>query len=348
MMKIMQRLGVKQPPLSRKFSPTLAQFRLNSGLSYRRFNNGRGKRFQDYLFDASSRKYLAILFGGGSLFYVTHLEKAPVSGRTRFIWLPRPVETLVGNYSYKSILRQTGSSILPENHPVTERVASVFKRIVEAAYKDSSVDKSLLEGVNWKIHVVNDPKAPPNAFVLPGGKVFVFVSMLGICQNDDGLATVLSHEFAHQLARHTSENLSKAPFYTALSALLYTLTGVDTFNGLLLDGFLRMPASRQMETEADYIGLMIMSRACFNPGESVKLWKRMSEFESKQAGRGTNLEFLSTHPASERRIENMTEWMGKARELYEQSNCGAINGYYQGFKNSAFGFPEPQLTIGGF
>lgn len=87
-------------------------------------------------------------------------------------------------------------------------------KIVEAAYKDPSVDNSLLDGIKWEIHVVNDPTASPNAFVLPGGKVFIFSSILPICANDDGIATVLAHEFAHQLARHTAENLSKAPIYS--------------------------------------------------------------------------------------------------------------------------------------
>lgn len=41
-------------------------------------------------------------------------------------------------------------------------------KIVEAAYKDPSVDNSLLDGIKWEIHVVNDPTASPNAFVLPG------------------------------------------------------------------------------------------------------------------------------------------------------------------------------------
>lgn len=334
-------LGRKLPFPPASFASRNA--RSYSRTTYKRFDDRKGGAVQQYLFDSTSRRYLAILFGGGSLFYFTHLEEAPVSGRRRFIWVPRSLELTIGNYTYKSILQQTGKSILPETHPITQRVAKVFSRIVEAAQNDPSVDKSLLEGINWKIHIVNDPRASPNAFVLPGGKVFVFVSMLQICQNDDGLATVLSHEFAHQLARHTGENLSKAPIYSILNTLLYTLTGVDAINGLLLDGLVRMPASRQMETEADYIGLMIMSRACFNPDESVRLWKRMSDFESLNARGSSNFEFMSTHPASERRIQNMTGWLAKAHEIYDQSDCGAFNSYFKGFQNTFLGTSEPEV-----
>ncbi|SCU77575.1 LADA_0A01134g1_1 [Lachancea dasiensis] len=306
--------------------------------SYQRFNNRQSKSFVQLLVDPASRKYLAFVFGGGSIFYLTHLEEAPVSGRNRFIWLPRYLELKIGSYSYNSMLSQTRGSMLPSNSSLTVKVSTIFEKIVEAARKDPSIDRELLDGVNWQVHIVNDPKAPPNAFVLPGGKVFVFSSILGICKNDDGLATVLSHEFAHQLARHTAENLSKAPIYSILGAVLYTVTGADVFNRLILDSFLKMPASRQMETEADHIGLMIMSRACFKPQEAVELWKRMAEFEKQLKGRGSfSPEFLSTHPASDRRIENMQLWMPQAQELYSQSDCGAMSSYYDSFQGMISG-----------
>ncbi|KOG98398.1 metalloendopeptidase [Saccharomyces eubayanus] len=307
----------------------------SNGSSYRRFNNddySKKSSFKELILDKSSRKYLALFFGGCSLFYFTHLDKAPVSDRSRFIWVSRPLELTIGNYTYKSIWRQTQQEILPPQHPLTVKIENIFKKIVEAAYKDPSVDNSLLDGIKWEIHVVNDSTASPNAFVLPGGKVFIFSSILPICANEDGIATVLSHEFAHQLARHTAENLSKAPIYSILGLVLYTVTGANVVNNLLLDGFLRMPASRQMETEADYIGLMIMSRACFQPQESIKVWERMANFEKNlNRGNAVNMEFLSTHPASVRRIENMTKWLPKANEIYEQSDCSSIGNYYKSF-----------------
>ncbi|KAH7586766.1 Mitochondrial metalloendopeptidase OMA1 [Nakaseomyces glabratus] len=305
--------------------------------TYKRFNNNSSTDFTKLLLDESGRKYLAVTFGLGGLFYVTHLEKAPLSERNRFIWVPIGIERQIGNYSYKSILNQTKGAILPENHPLTLRVDKIFRKIVQAAMHQPGVDQKQIENIQWKIHIVNDARAPPNAFVLPNGKVFVFSSMLNICQNDDGIATVLSHEFAHQLARHTAENLSKAPLYSLLGIILYTVTGTEGINRLLLDGILRMPASRQMETEADYIGLMLMSRACFQPNESVRLWERMTQFE-KRTMNGANFEFLSTHPASSRRIENMQKWLPQARQIYEQSECGMFTGFQNSIFNTAESF----------
>ncbi|CEP60744.1 metalloendopeptidase LALA0_S01e17964g [Lachancea lanzarotensis] len=317
-----------------RLSKTRWNSRFYSGSSqYRRFNNRQSNNFTTLIADPTARKYIGLTAGAGALFYLTHLEEAPVSGRMRFIWLPRSLELKIANYSYNSVLRETQGSILPSNDPLTIKVTKIFRQIVEAAAKDPSIDKELLQGIDWEVHIVNDPRAPPNAFVLPGGKVFVFSSILNICKNDDGLATVLSHEFAHQLARHTAENLSKAPIYSILGVVLYTITGADVFNRLILDSFLKMPASRQMETEADHIGLMVMSRACFKTEEAVQLWERMAQFEQKMKGAGRFApEFLSTHPASDRRIENMKSWMPQAQELRAQSNCGATGGFYDDFQ----------------
>lgn len=313
----------------------------NNSNSYRRFNNRQNFNFQEYFYDPEKRKRLGIVAGSCFVFYLLNLKEAPVTGRRRFIWISPWVELKLSNYTYRSMLRETQGMILSQSDPATRKVEKIFKKIVGASYKEPTVDKAQLENIDWKIHVINDPRAPPNAFVLPGGKVFVFSEMLRISQNDDGLATVLSHEFAHQLARHTSENLSKAPIYTMLSLALYAITGIDAINNLLVDSILRMPASRQMEIEADYIGLMIMARACFHPEESINLWERMSNYE-KRAG-SSSLEFLSTHPASERRVANMQKWMPHARSLYEQSDCGYTNSFYEGFKDAFT--PEPSTPV---
>jgi Zn-dependent protease with chaperone function len=264
----------------------------------------------------------------GGIFYVSHLEAAPYSNRRRFMLIWPEIEKYIGDRGYEETMAQFRHYILPDNHPETLRVKKVMKPIIKA---------SGLDHLDWQIHVINDPKSPPNAFVLPGGKVFVFSSILPICGNDDGLATVLSHETAHQVARHTAENLSKAPFYLALGLVLYTITGSSALNRLLINGLLQLPASREMEREADYVGLMMMSKACFNPGEAVHLWERMARFEESMSkrsfGRGTIPEFLSTHPSSENRIGFIRQRLGEAYAVKEQAGCDNYSGFLSGFRD---------------
>lgn len=298
----------------------------HSYATYRRFNNQ--VTSSNPLQDPFLKKVIGITLGLGTVIYVTNLDAAPVTGRKRFIITSERFEQWIGKQSYNQLMaefRYTGK-ILPDNHPQAIRAKRIFQRILQA----SPVDESSL---NWSLHVINDPTAPPNAFVLPGGKVFVFSTILPICENDDGLATVLSHEFAHQLARHTGENLSSAPIYGAISLTLYALTGADVFSRLIIDAVFKMPASREMETEADYIGLMLMAKACFDPREAPKLWNRMANWE-KSSIISRMPELLSTHPASERRIENMKQWLPKAMSERENSHCSQFSDFM--FSNGGF------------
>jgi Zn-dependent protease with chaperone function len=60
--------------------------------------------------------------------------------------------------------------------------------------------------------------------------------------------------------------------------------GLGRFLGdILMDLGMMRPASRRQESEADYIGLMMMARSCYNPDEAVKVWERMEKFQ-KAAG----------------------------------------------------------------
>ena len=75
--------------------------------------------------------------------------------------------------------------------------------------------------------------------------------------------------------------------------------------------------SREQESEADYMGLIYLARACFDPAEAPQLWERMGE---ASAGR-TPAEFMSTHPSHETRIRQFNEWMPEALEIRRQK-CG--------------------------
>ena len=133
-----------------------------------------------------------------------------------------------------------------------------------------------------------------NAFVLPGGKIFVFTGILPITQNDDGLAAVLGHELAHQFARHSAERMSRMAILFLARFLLSFVTDTSLlFNQVILQLGVLNPHSRTCESEADYIGLLFMAKACYDPEQAIEFWKRM-----KRKDHGAIPEFLSTHPSS--------------------------------------------------
>lgn len=217
-----------------------------------------------------------------------------------------------------------------------------MNRLLATAIDNTSDPKqaAYLKSLDWSINIIQTRdirQEPPNAFILPNGKIFIFASIFPICQNEDGIATVLSHELSHQLAHHSSEQLSKQPFYIALSTALYAATGISWFNDLLIAGLLQMPSSREMESEADRIGCELMARSCFNVQEATRFWKRMENWEkqaSPMAGGGMLLQFLSTHPASAKREHDIQLWMLELEQIKEASNCyqwGRFNDFQRNF-----------------
>jgi predicted Zn-dependent protease len=139
-----------------------------------------------------------------------------------------------------------------------------------------------------------------NAFVIPGGKVFVYSGILDVALNDDGLAAVLGHEIAHNLARHQAESMSTMVMLEPLRWVLLLLDysgqtfGLGRIIGhLLMDFGIQRPASRKQEGEADFIGLMMMSKACFDPKAAIGLWERMEIATKDQQ----IPQWLSTHPS---------------------------------------------------
>jgi predicted Zn-dependent protease len=79
-------------------------------------------------------------------------------------------------------------------------------------------------------------------------------------------------------------------------------TGLDIFQLGIMN-----PFGRKQETEADYLGLIFASLAGFNIKKSVALWERMRDAHKGKEPPA----FLSTHPSSKKRIENLSNWINQ-------------------------------------
>lgn len=295
------------------------------------------------------QKRIVYSFGGMVFFFIIlHIEEAPVTHRWRLMITANWVENMFTRSSFRQVMSQYGRFVLPENHPITRQVSSIMVRLISAAH--DYTDPVTGERVNlftslgnpdiplddWEFYVIDDVQMgqpTPNAFVIGGGKVFIFRSILPICEDENGLATVLSHELGHLLADHLGEKLTLSPFFITLNIMLYSIFGSSGPGDIIVNSLLNTSFSREMETEADYIGLMVMSRACFDPRKAPRLWKNMMAFERK-AGQSSP-ELLSTHPSSDRRFNNINEWMPKAVTIYENSGCSQnVNSLLGNFTNN--------------
>ncbi|KAI9731588.1 MAG: hypothetical protein M1834_004709 [Cirrosporium novae-zelandiae] len=290
---------------------------------------GRKTRFEYLIYKWKTSKPFRIgvytVGGGGLAFYVSNLEEVPVSGRKRFNCIGEGTEEEGGRQMYDQVLRDFRNQLLPSWDSRSRQVQRVLNRLVPA---------SGLQNVKWEVHVIDNP-GERNAFVLPGGKVFVFSGILQITRTDSGLAAVLGHEIAHNVAHHAAERMSRGFVLFGASVVLASILGVDAnISSTLLNFIFMLPHSRTQETEADYIGLLMMAKACYDPSEAMGVWERMGEAEQRTGGAPP--QFLSTHPSSHNRRDKIREWLPEAEMEKERSNCGPTNEFSMGW-NKTFG-----------
>jgi len=208
--------------------------------------------------------------------------------------------------------------ILPESDPRVRQVQKVLDRLLPYAEGEG------LEKLTWEVTVIESPEE--NAFVTPGGKVFVFTGILPLCKDEHGIAAVLGHEIAHVVAHHAAERMSHAPF-VLVGALALSLLDISFTSGKqIIDLFLSLPSSRKHEGEADYIGLMMMAQGCYRPEAAVEFWARM-----EQAGGESRPQILSTHPSNHNRMAKIQEWLPKANASFEKADCWAAGQYVDQF-----------------
>ncbi|MDD5728193.1 MAG: M48 family metallopeptidase, partial [Victivallales bacterium] len=171
-------------------------------------------------------------------------------------------------------------------------------------------------GYKWEFKVFVNSQA--NAFCLPGGKVGVTSSLFDFTANDAELATVVGHEIGHAIARHGGERMTHATVQEigaqAISYSTEEAVFVAAF-GLLSNVGAVLPYSRVHEYEADHIGLILMAKAGYDPAAAISFWEKFG----RNSGDSRLLELLSTHPISDKRLEEMKSLQAQAREYYREA-----------------------------
>lgn len=231
-------------------------------------------------------------------------------GRKQLKLIPDDQMDSMGVQSFEQIKQQTP---LTKNTNINQYVLCIANKIIPQVKQNPDPQQ-------WEVLVFEDDQA--NAFALPGNKIGVYTGLLKYAKNQDQLAAVMGHEVAHVIAKHGNERVSSQMATQAgLSIATIVLGGTqDENSSMIIAGLglgaqygIILPFSRKHESEADLIGLDLMSKAGFNPEESVSLWKNMS-----QAG-ASPPEFLSTHPSSETRIKQLKERIPKANITYQKA-----------------------------
>jgi predicted Zn-dependent protease len=244
----------------------------------------------------------------------------PYTGRSQLLMRPASEDMQLGLQAYRQLLTDpnTKKSTDPRETAPVQRVAA---RVIAAAKQSKYA--AMAHQFQWEVTVIKDDEA--NAFVWPGGKIAVYTGLFPAAQTEAGFAAVMvGHEVVHALARHGAVRMSQnmvaqtalrianaalgaSGAHPTLSQYAMAALGVGTQVGVLL------PFSRAHESEADYIGILLAAEAGYDPGESIRLWRRMEQVSGGQS----KPEFLSTHPSHGTRIEQLEKWMTEAMPIYQ-------------------------------
>lgn len=243
-------------------------------------------------------------------------EETP-TGRDRLALVPDTVMTDMGAQAFARMKREQPVSDDPAARAlvncVAERILAVVPRVYPTAPRPQ----------DWEVVVFDNPA--PNAFALPGGHIGVHSGMLRVAETPDQLAAIVGHEVGHLLAAHGNERMTNE-LGIQVGLMLVGLLG-DIEGGQLLQILglgaqvgIALPFSRAHESEADVMGLHLMTAAGFAPKESVALWRNMAA-----AGGGQPVTFLSTHPSHADRIRQLEAGVPEARRISARAqphDCG--------------------------
>ncbi len=244
-------------------------------------------------------------------------NKVPISGRNQ-LNLVSDSEVLQSSLaSYRDYMSKATKSTQTVKSAQVTRVGQRIAAATEA-YLNANGMSDQVKNFAWEFNLVKDSQL--NAFCMPGGKIVVYEGIMNIVTSDDELAVVLGHEVAHAVAKHSNERLSQQKALQYGGAILGAITQnssqatqslASTVFGLGANYGVMLPFSRKHETEADNIGLVLMTMAGYNPDCALTFWQKMSA-----NGSNAKAEFLSTHPSDATRIANIQKQLPQVKQKY--------------------------------
>tara|TARA_Y100001958_G_C21155875_1_gene490924 strand:+ start:341 stop:1177 length:837 start_codon:yes stop_codon:yes gene_type:complete len=259
------------------------------------------------------RKFLKLFSCGCYSLAFGSCSTVPITERRQLTIYPesvinRQAASAYNSFKSKNKLINTGKEI--------DNIKDIGRKIENAVqtYFQRETLNDPTKNFDWEYVLVDNDKVV-NAWCMPGGKIAVYTGILKITKNLDALSIVMGHEIAHAVAKHSIERQSQALTLNigtqvadiflggAINRTRSTVgrnTGFDIFQLGIMN-----PFGRKQETEADYLGLIFSSLSGYNIKESINLWRRMAE---KNKGKEPP-QFMSTHPSSKNRINNLSKWV---------------------------------------
>lgn len=242
----------------------------------------------------------------------------PVTGRQHNLLVDDAQVLSLSTQQYSDFMKTAAPSKNATNSALVKKVGQRLATAVETYLKNNGFANEV-KNFAWEFNLVQDKQV--NAFCMPGGKIVVYEGLLPVTQDEASLAVVLGHEIAHAVAKHSAEQMStqmRQQYGAQIAAQLlgqYTsanVTQLATLAAQMGFSFANLKYSRENETEADYMGLIFMAMAGYDPNSAIPFWQRMAA----SSGNANQSDLFSDHPSDAKRIAALQKAMPDALKFY--------------------------------
>lgn len=262
----------------------------------------------------SRRLFTGLLVGAAGALAAPAFASIPECKRSGFTKaVPAGQVEDSASQQYRQMLQQYSGkrALAPADHPQLKRLRYMADRMVPFAPQCNERAR----GWRWEVNLIGSPEV--NAFCMPGGKIAFYWGILAKLQlSDDEVAAIMGHEIAHALLEHAREQMGKNTLTQGglrLGAALLGLGNVGDMAAQFGSQLLSLNYSRNDETEADGLGLVLAAQAGYDPRAGITLWEKMM----KASGGSGPPKILSTHPTSSDRIRDIEGRLPRVLPVFE-------------------------------
>lgn len=228
-----------------------------------------------------------------------------------------PAETVEGaaRQQYVQLMReaQGKNALAPADDPQLQRLRYIAARMIPLA---PACNERAREW-KWEVQLLRSNAL--NAFCMPGGKIAFFSGILSRLKlSDDEVAMIMGHEAAHALLEHARERMAKSTGTNVGLRLLAAVFGLGNIGDMAAQGLSQLASlkfSRDDESEADALGLVLAARAGYDPRAGVSLWQKMGAANGGKAPPA----WLSTHPAGPERVKEIEQRLPRALPEFQRA-----------------------------
>jgi len=190
----------------------------------------------------------------------------------------------------------------PKTYPLLDEAQYPYAYGKLNEIRDSILASDLVDHADdfeWELHIIDDPKTL-NAFCAPGGYIYVYTGIMAFLEHEDHLAGVMGHEMAHAAERHSTEQLTKLYGFETLASFLLG-DASDDLGVKIAESLVGLQFSRNDEAEADEDSVRYLCETSYAANGTAGFFEQLLEADKE----GYYPEFLSTHPSSESRVEDI-------------------------------------------